>query len=89
MYGRLPMSTFEAVEYIATSDSEGGGLDHTRPEPHECLDLDAVPGDAGLRIVPVRAPPQHVPAARAQDFPKADSQELQDLIANAGNGPGT
>ncbi len=27
VYGRLPMSTFEAVEYIATSDSEGGGLD--------------------------------------------------------------
>jgi hypothetical protein len=27
VYGRLPMSTFEAVEYIATSDSEGSGLD--------------------------------------------------------------
>jgi hypothetical protein len=27
------------------------------------------------------------PAARAQDFPKADSQRLQDLIANAGSGP--
>lgn len=26
-YGRLPMSTFEAVEYIATSDSDGAGLD--------------------------------------------------------------
>jgi hypothetical protein len=27
VFGRLPMSTFEAVEYIATSDSEGAGLD--------------------------------------------------------------
>src|SRR5918994_6848719 len=27
------------------------------------------------------------PAARAQDFPKADSQRLQDLLANAGSGP--
>lgn len=29
VFGRLPMSTFEAVEYIATSDSEGAGLDPT------------------------------------------------------------
>lgn len=27
VFGRLPMSTFEAVEYIATVDSEGAGLD--------------------------------------------------------------
>jgi hypothetical protein len=27
VFGRLPMSTFEAVEYIAMSDSEGAGLD--------------------------------------------------------------
>ncbi len=27
------------------------------------------------------------PPARAQDFPKADSRQLQDLIANAGSGP--
>jgi hypothetical protein len=27
VFGRLPMSTFEAVEYIATSDSEGAGFD--------------------------------------------------------------
>ena len=27
------------------------------------------------------------PAARAEDFPKADSQRLQDLVANAGSGP--
>jgi hypothetical protein len=27
------------------------------------------------------------PAARAQDFPKADSRQLQDLLANAGSGP--
>jgi hypothetical protein len=27
VYGRLPMSTFEAVEYIATSDSQGASLD--------------------------------------------------------------
>src|SRR5687767_8552327 len=27
------------------------------------------------------------PADRAQDFPKANSQELQDLISNAGSGP--
>lgn len=27
VYGRLPMSTFEAVEYIATADSEGSKLD--------------------------------------------------------------
>jgi hypothetical protein len=27
VYGRLPMSTFEAVEYLATVDSEGAGLD--------------------------------------------------------------
>ena len=27
------------------------------------------------------------PPARAQDFPKADSQRLQDLVSNAGSGP--
>jgi hypothetical protein len=27
------------------------------------------------------------PAARAEDFPKADSQRLQDLVTNAGSGP--
>ena len=30
---------------------------------------------------------QAPPAARAQDFPAANSQQLQDLVANAGNGP--